>query len=125
MLRRALLATVAAAATVAATTAVPAPPRTFAADGLLEFTYPIASPRLASLDVNQERDSNGSVETLHRTVTMRADGALGPGTVPHPELLAHGPLTTYFQPLDGACASHKRQPHAVATATATAARARA
>ena len=88
-----------------------APPRTFAADGKLEFTYPIASPNLATLEVQQERESEhdddapagaGVVEILHRTVVMRAGGALGPSTVPHPELLAHGPLTTYFQPLDGA-----------------------
>ncbi len=98
----ALLSAVLIASIVAATTfAVPAPPRTFAAGGMLEFTYPIASPRLANLDVNEERYSTGGVETLHRVVVMREGGALGPSTVPHPELLAHGPLTTYFQPLDG------------------------
>ena len=91
------------AAFFAATLAVPAPPRTFAADGMLEFTYPIASPNLGSLDVEQDRQSaGGGVEILHRVVVMRAGGTIGPATVPHPELLAHGPLTTYFQPLDGA-----------------------
>jgi hypothetical protein len=109
-----LFATLIAAVFAATTLALPvAPPRTFAAGGMLEFTYPIASPSLANLDVKEERESDnaptGGVETLHRVVEMRAGGALGPSTVPHPELLAHGPLTTYFQPLDGEMRRHRRR----------------
>ena len=90
-----------------------APPRSFAAGGMLEFTYPIASPSLATLDVKEEREDNkaptGAVEILHRVVVMRTGGALGPSTIPHPELLAHGPVTTYFQPLDGEMRRRQRR----------------
>ena len=84
-----------------AATTPPTGPRAFLADGLLEFTYPIASPTLATLHVNQSTATGPGVEITRRKVVMAAGGRLGPATVPHPELLAHGPLTVYFQPLDG------------------------
>ena len=109
-----LLALVLFAATTRAVPVAAPPPRTFVADNMLEFTYPIASPNLASLDVAEARSAGaGGAEILHRTVAMRAGGALGPATVPHPELLAHGPLTTYFQPLDGEMRRRRRAQDAV------------
>jgi hypothetical protein len=62
----------------------------------------LIEPMLQELHVEESTTTSaGGVETTHRKVVMGAGGSLGPATVPHPELLAHGPLTVYFQPLDG------------------------
>jgi hypothetical protein len=101
------------------TTPAPAvePDRMFIADGLLELVFPYAisgDPAAAGLNITHTRyysadgPHNARIDMHRRRVTLAAGKELGPSEVPSPECLAHGPLTVYYQPLNGEMRRHRR-----------------
>jgi len=86
--------------------------RSFLAGGLLEFVFPFSvggAPSKEGLTVDESTTQEGGVSVTHRHVVLGAGGSLGPKTIPGPELLAHGPLTVYSQPLDGEMRRNQRR----------------